>query len=55
MVMLWNFVGKDKYIFDCVTILKSKPASIYWILTADSFQAMFDGMFSSAKASDIDS
>lgn len=55
MVMLLNFLGKSKYIFDCITVSKSKPASMYWLLTADGSQAVFDGLFSGAKASDTDS
>lgn len=48
-VLLLNFASNDRYIFDCITILKSKAASKYWILTADSFQAVLTVCFQVPK------
>jgi hypothetical protein len=54
MVMLLKFIGKNKYIFDGIITSKSKTTFMYWMLKADYFQNVFDGVFTSLKASDID-
>lgn len=54
MVMLLNFIGKSKYTFDCIIISNSRAVFIYWILKADNFQNVFDGVFISPKSFDVD-
>lgn len=54
MVMPLNFIGKIKYTFDCIIIAHSKTVFIYWILKADNFQNVFDGVFISPNSFDVD-
>lgn len=54
LVMLLNFIGKSKYTFDCIIISNSKTVCIYWILKAENFQNVFDGVFISPKSFDVD-
>lgn len=54
MVVLLNFIGKNKYTFDCIIISNLKISFIYWILEASNFQKVLDGVFISLKTSGID-
>ena len=45
IVMPFNFIGKSKHTFDRIIISNSKTVFIYWILKADNFQNVCDGVF----------
>lgn len=49
MVILLNFIGKNKYTFDCIIISNLKMSFIYWILEASNFQNVLNGVFTSLK------
>lgn len=52
MVILLNFIGKNKYTYDCIIISYSKVAFVCWISKDDNLQNVFEEMFTSPKASD---
>lgn len=54
MITLLNFIGKNKYTFDCIIISNLKISFIYWILEDSNFQNVIDGVFTSLKTSGID-